>query len=313
MLRRTFAARGLAAGLSMALPTLAIAQTGNTSTGIPAIGTASAAPWVSAQPTPQTGYAPVNGLQLYYAIHGTGQPLVLLHGGVGAMEMFGNVLPLLARDRQVIGVDLQAHGRTADVDRPLRFETMADDIAGLLAYLRIERADLMGYSLGGGVALQTAVRHPASVRKLVVVSTPFKRDAWYPEVLTAMAAMGPATAEPMTQSPLSQLYPNVDWTVLFTKLGDLLRKEYDWSNEVAAIKAPTLLAFADADAVRTTHVIEFFGLLGGGLRDAGVDGSARPPVQLAVLPGLTHYDISSSPTLATVVAPFLDATTPGAA
>jgi pimeloyl-ACP methyl ester carboxylesterase len=131
-------------------------------------------------------YAEVNGLEVYYEIHGTGEPLILLHGGVGAIEMFGEVLPLLAEGRQVIAADLQAHGRTADIDRPLSFESMADDIAALIEHLGFEKADVMGYSLGGGVALQTAIRHPEVVRKLVVVSTPFERDGWYPEILAGM-------------------------------------------------------------------------------------------------------------------------------
>ncbi len=121
-----------------------------------------------------------------------------------------------------------------------------------------------------------------------------------------MAQMGPAAAESMKQSPLYQLYPNVDWPGLFTKLGDILRKDYDWSKEVAAIKVPTMFVFADADAIRTTHVMEFFGLLGGGQRDAGLDGSQRPNAQLAILPGLTHYDIVMSPALASTVIPFLN-------
>ena len=258
----------------------------------------------------KTGYAPVNGLKLYYEIHGSGEPLILLHGGVVGIAMFGPNLPALAEKRKVIAVELQGHGRTADIDRPLSFEAMADDIAALMRYLGIERTDVMGYSLGGGVALQIATRHPESVRKLVVVSAPCKRDGFYPEVLATMAQMGPAAGEGMKQSPLYKLYPNVNWPVLFTKLGDLLRKDYDWSKEVAAIKAPTMLVFADADAVRPVHIVEFFGVLGGGLKDAGLDGSGRPVAQLAILPGLTHYNISSSPALATAVTPFLDAPMP---
>jgi pimeloyl-ACP methyl ester carboxylesterase len=225
--------------------------------------------------------------------------------------MFGPNLPALAANRQVIAVELQGHGHTSDIDRPLSFEAMSDDIAALMKYLGIAQADVMGYSLGGGVALQIAIRHPQSVRKLVVVSAPFKRDGFYPEVLAAMAQMGPSGVNGMKQSPLYQLYPNVNWPVLFTKLGDLLRKEYDWSKDVAAIKAPTMIVFADADAVRTAHIIEFFSLLGGGKKDAGLDGSGRPVSQLAILPGLTHYNISSSPALATAVTPFLDAPMPG--
>ena len=164
--------------------------------------------------------------------------------------------------------------------------------------------------MGGAVALQTAFRHPESVRKLVVVSAAFKRDGWYPEVLAAMSQMGPGSAEMMKQSPLNQVYPNVNWAVLFTKLGALLKQDYDWSKQVAALKQPTMLVFADADAVRLAHIVEFYGLLGGGQKDAGLDGSGRPADQLAILPGATHYSLSTSPLLPTVVAPFLDAGAP---
>jgi pimeloyl-ACP methyl ester carboxylesterase len=258
----------------------------------------------------ETGYAPVNGLNLYYEIRGTGEPLILLHGGVVGITMFGPNLTALAEKRRVIAVELQGHGHTADIDRPLSYEAMADDIAAFIKHLKIDRADVMGYSLGGGVALQTAIRHPELVRKLVVVSAPFRRDGFYPEVLATMAQMGPAAAESMKQSPLSQLYPSVNWARLFTKLGDLLRKDYDWSKEVAAIQSPIMIVFADADALRPAHIIEFFGLLGGGHKDAGFDGSGRPVAQLAILPGLTHYTISSSLALATTVTPFLDASMP---
>ena len=265
---------------------------------------------------PRTGYAKVNGLNLYYEIHGAGEPLVLLHGGVGAIDMFGEILPLLAKGRQVIGVDLQAHGRTADIDRPLTFESMADDIAALLRHLGMPKADVMGYSIGAGVALRTAIRHPEVVNRLVVVSTAFRRDGWYPEIRAGMDQMGPGAAEPMKQTPMYQLYARIaprpaDWPVLITKLGELVRKEYDWSKDVAAIKAPTLLVFGDADAVRPAHAVEFFELLGGGKKDGGWDGSGIPSARLAILPGLTHYTIFTSPVLASTVTAFLDA--PGSA
>jgi pimeloyl-ACP methyl ester carboxylesterase len=265
----------------------------------------------------KTGYAPVNGLTFYYEIHGTGEPLILLHGGLGATEMFREILPFLLKTRRVIAVDLQAHGRTADIDRPLSFEAMADDIAALIKHLGIEKADVMGYSLGGGVALHTAIRHPDVVRKLVVVSTAFRRDGWFPEIVAGMAQIGAGAAEPMKQTPLYQLYARIapkpaDWPVLLTKLGELLRKDYDWSKDVAAIKAPTLLVFGDADAVRPAHAVQFFELLGGGKKDAGWDGSGMSNARLAILPGLTHYNIFSSPALASTVTPFLDAPTPGA-
>jgi pimeloyl-ACP methyl ester carboxylesterase len=255
-------------------------------------------------------YAFVNGLNMYYEISGSGRPLVLLHGGVGASEMFGPVLPMLTASRQVIAVHLQAHGRTADIDRPLSFESMADDIAELMKHLGFDRADLMGYSLGAGVVLQTAIRHPDVVRKLVVISAPVKRGGWYPEVLEGMAQMTPEAAKVMKQTPLYQLYPNADWAVLFTKLNDLLRKDYDWSKDIASIKSPMMIVFADA--VRASHIMEFFELLGGGRRDAGLDGSLRPAVWLAVLPGMTHYDVLAFPELAALVTRFLDEPMPKA-
>jgi pimeloyl-ACP methyl ester carboxylesterase len=257
--------------------------------------------------TVKAGHAAVNGINLYYEIHGAGDPLILLHGGVVGITTFGANLGLLSQKRKVIAVELQGHGHTSDIDRPLRVETMADDIAALMRPLGIERADVMGYSLGGGVALQMAIRYPEFVHKLVVVSQIFKRDGWYREVLASMAQLGPAAAKPMKQSPLAQLYPDVDWDVLFTKLGELLRRDYDWSKEVAAIKAPTMLVYADADSINTESIMEFYRLLGGGQRDAGLDGSLRATAQLAILPGLTHYEIGASPALATVVDAFLEA------
>lgn len=257
-------------------------------------------------------YASVNGLKMYYEISGSGRPLILLHGGVGASEMFSLILPKLSEKRQVIAVHLQAHGRTADIDRPLSFELMADDVAELIKHLGFQNADIMGYSLGGGVALQIAIRHPNVVGKLVLVSTVTKRDGWYPEVLEGMAQMNHEAAKAMKQTPLFQLYPDVDWAVLFTKLNELLVQEYDWSNDVAAIKSPMMITFADADAVRTSHIMEFFALLGGGRRDAGLDGSLKPEAWLAVLPRMTHYDILTFPGLAALINRFLEASMPKA-
>ncbi len=298
MLIRSFIAT-FAAGIILAASALAFAQT-RTTTAL------------------KTGYAPVNGLKLYYEIHGTGEPLILLHGGLAATEMFGEVMPALSNDRQVIAVDLQAHGRTADIDRPLSYDAMADDIAALIKHLGIERADVMGYSVGGGVALRTAVRHPEVMRKLVLVSTAFRRDGWYPEILAGMAQMGAAgAAESMKQTPMYQLYARVapkpaDWAVLLIKLNEMLKKDYDWSKDVATIKVPTLLVFGDADAVRTAHAVQFFELLGGGKKDGGWDGSGMSIARLAILPGLTHYSIFSSPALPASVTPFLDTPMPGA-
>lgn len=266
----------------------------------------------------KTGYAPVNGLKLHYELHGSvGEPLILLHGGLCSTELLGDLLPSLSSSHRVTAVDLQGHGRTADIDRPMSYESMADDLAALMTYLAIEKADIMDYSLGGGVAVQTTIRHPASIRKLVVVSEPCKRDGWYREILTGIAQLNQAAADAMKSSPLYQTYAHTapkpaDWSVLVTKLGAMLTKDYDWSKEVAAIKSPSMLVFGDADAVRPAHAVEFFELLGGGKKDAGWDGSGKSIARLATLPGLTHYNIFSSPTVAATVMPFLDAPMPAA-
>lgn len=265
----------------------------------------------NAQPV-KKGYAPVNGLRLYYEIYGNGQPLVLLHGGLGAIEMFGPQLQVLAKTRQVIAVDLQGHGRTADTDRPLSVEFMADDIAALLKHLNVKQADIVGYSLGGGVALQTVLRHPGMVRKIVAISTPIKRNAFYPDILAQQAQIGPEAAEFMKQTPMYEMYARLapkpdDWKKLITKIGEAMKVDYDWTEKVKSIKAPVLLIAADADLFPPSHAVETFQLLGGGLRDGGWDGSGQVNSQLSILPGLTHYNIFMSPAWAPVAQAFLEA------
>ncbi|WP_092381874.1 alpha/beta fold hydrolase [Micromonospora phaseoli] len=263
------------------------------------------------------GYAEVNGVRLWYETHGSGRPLVLLHGGFGAVETFAAIRPALAGRRQVISVDLQGHGRTADVDRPLRYESMADDVAALIVHLNLREADVLGFSLGGGVALRMAIQHRRLLRRLVVVSAPCRRQGWFSDVLAGMPEPAEAAGERMRGTPPEQLYQQVaprpqDWPRLWAKTGELLRREYDWSPEVATVTTPTLLVFADADSIRTGHMVEFFGLLGGGQRDGAWDGAGRPASRLAVLPGLTHYDIVDSPALPAAVLPFLTHTLPSA-
>jgi pimeloyl-ACP methyl ester carboxylesterase len=261
-------------------------------------------------------FANVNGLHLYYEMHGAGQPLVLLHGGFGVIGMFAqNLLPALAENHQVIAVELQGHGHTADIDRPFSFEQMADDIAALIRYLGFEQADVLGYSLGGGVALQTAIRHPEVLRKLVIVSAPCRSGGWYPEVLVGMKAINAEAGNTWVGSPMYQAYASVaprpeDWLGLVAKTGQLLSQSYDWSQAVVALSLPVMLAIGDADSVRTAHAVEFFELLGGGQRDVNWDGSGMSNSRLAILPGTTHYDIFSSPALVAAVIPFLDSPMP---
>jgi pimeloyl-ACP methyl ester carboxylesterase len=255
--------------------------------------------------------AAVHGIELAYQVFGQGDPLILLHGGFGSVEMFGPNVEALAAGRQVIGVDLQSHGRTPPPDRPMRFETMADDIAALIRSLGFAKADVMGFSLGGGVALRTGIQHPDVVKRLVLVSTPFTNRGWYPEMQAAMKAMGPHVAEPLKQTPMYEAYTQVaphveDWPVLVTQLTELLRLDYDWSAEVPGLSMPVMLVIGDADGMPPSHAVEFFGLLGGGKRDAGFDGLGMTRHRLAILPGATHYDINLSPALPQAVIPFVD-------
>lgn len=261
--------------------------------------------------TAASGLARVNGIELAYQTFGEGQPLILLHGGFGSVEMFGPVVDQLAEGRRVIGVDLQSHGRTPAVDRPMRFETMADDVAALIGQLAYPKADVMGFSLGGGVALRTAIQHPEVVDRLILVSTPFQRDGWYPEMVAAMSSMGPEVAEPMKQTPMYELYARIaprvdDWPVLVTQLTDLLKRDYDWADETRGLSMPVLIVAGDADGLPPRYAVEFFELLGGGQRDASWDRSGMTQHRLAILPGVTHYDINVSSMLATAVAGFLD-------
>jgi pimeloyl-ACP methyl ester carboxylesterase len=260
-------------------------------------------------------YASVNGLEMYYEVHGTRYPLVMVHGGFGVIGMFEPLLPYLAETRQVIAVEMQAHGHTADIDRPFSFEFLADDIAALLADLELANADILGYSLGGGVALQIAIRHPKLVRKLVIVSAPYKSNGWYAEVLTGMRSFSTDVANTWIGSPMHQAYISVapkpeNWNILAEKTGQLLGQEYDWSADVATINSPTLIAIGDADSVRTAHAVEFFELLGGGKKDAGWDGSGISNARLAILPATTHYNILSSSLLASTLAQFLGESIP---
>jgi pimeloyl-ACP methyl ester carboxylesterase len=259
-------------------------------------------------------YADVNGINLYYEIHGTGEPLVLLHGGLGASEMFGPALERLAEGHRVIAVDLQGHGRTADVDRPIRLETMAEDIAALMDHLGIERVDAVGYSLGGGVAFQLAVRHPDRVRRLVVVSAYFRDDAVDPALKALQGQVNEGAAEFMKDTPMYELYARLaprpeDFPRLVGKIGEYMRQPFDMTEQLRGIGVPTMLVSADADMAPPSHLVEAFALLDGGLRDGGWMGEGRPKGghALAILPGLQHYNIFSSPLTAETILAFLDA------
>ena len=268
------------------------------------------------EPTPEfvSGYAPVNGLELYYEIHGAGQPLVLLHGAFSAIgTSFGALLPGLAQSRQVIGLELQAHGRTADIDRPLSLEQMADDTAAALQHLGIAQADLFGYSMGAVVALHVVLRHPEVVRKLVFTSASFNLGGVHPGL---MEGMGNMTPEMMFGSPWHDEYLRIaprpeDFATLFAKKTAMDRNTQDVpAAAIAAIKAPTLIIIGDSDLVRPEHAVEMFRLLGGGVFG---DLAGLPASQLAVLPGTTHVSlVSRADVLLAIIPPFLDAPLPDA-
>jgi pimeloyl-ACP methyl ester carboxylesterase len=259
-------------------------------------------------------YAEVNGLNMYVETRGSGRPLILLHGGLGSGEMFGPVLPVLAEHHQVITPDLQGHGRTADIDRPIDIRLMADDIAALIDHLGLEQPDIVGYSLGGGVALQTAVKYPTKVRRLVSASANIRRDAIPPEMLAQQAQVNAAAAEFLKDTPMYQLYQRVaprpeDFPRLLDKMGESMAQDFDFSEEVRGLQVPTLIVAADADMAPPSHYVEVFKLLDGGLRDGGWMGEGRPKGghALAILPGLTHYNLDESPLFAAVTLDFLDA------
>jgi pimeloyl-ACP methyl ester carboxylesterase len=258
-------------------------------------------------------YAEVNGINLYYETHGAGRPMILLHGGLMSGEMFGPILPSLAERHQVIAVDLQGHGRTADIDRPIDIRLMADDIAALIDHLGLEKPDVVGYSLGGGVALFTAMKYPEKVGKLVSASAHVRRDAIPPEMLAQQAQVNAAAAEFLKDTPMYQHYQRVaphpdDFPRLLDKIGESMSKDFDVSEEVRTLKVPTLIVAADADMAPPSHYVEIFKLLDGGLRDGGWMGEGRPKGghALAVLPGLTHYNLGTSPLFAAVILDFLN-------
>jgi pimeloyl-ACP methyl ester carboxylesterase len=305
MKRRQFMAATIGAAAAAALPLTAHADNTESKEGT-----------TMTTARPASGYAPVNGIELYYETHGSGRPLILLHGGFGSIEMFGPVLAELARSRQVIGVDLQGHGRTLPFDRPMSFANLATDVAELIKWLGYDSVDIMGYSMGGATGLRIAIDHPEVVKRLVVSSAAFAFSGWHDynqQGMKGMAAAPDMAIEPMKQTPMyetyAQLMPHAEanWSKTIRQTAALVGQDYDWSADVARITAPTQLVFGDWDAIRTSHVASFFELLGGGKQDANWDGSGMNANRLAILPGVTHYTMFTDPRLATTAAAFLDA------
>jgi pimeloyl-ACP methyl ester carboxylesterase len=262
----------------------------------------------------QTGYAPVNGLEMYYEVHGTGRPLVLLHGNLSAINVdFGRILPSFAKSRQVVAVEQQAHGHTADIDRPLSIRLWAEDTVALLRHLGIEQADLFGYSSGSAVAMQIAIEHPELVDKLVIASASYRLDGLHPGLLDGIQQLQP---EHLAGTPFQEEYARIapnpdDWPTLISKIKQMDADLPEWSPEdIQAIKAPTLLIIGDSDIVRPEHAVEMFRLLGGGVVG---DIAGLPRSRLAVLPGTTHITlVHRGDWLSSMVGEFLDAPAPDA-
>lgn len=258
----------------------------------------------------RTGMLPINGIGYYYELHGQGEPLLLLHGGLGSGAMFGPVLDALAKRNTVILVDLQGHGRTALSERVFSVEAMGDDMGALVQRLGYESADVVGYSLGGGVALRMAVQQPARVRKLVLVSSSYSNDAFYPAIGGQQKGINASAAPMFKGMALYESYlavaphPN-EFPRLLDAIGGFLSRPFNWSADVSKLQGPVMLVYGDSDLFRPESEISFFQLLGGGKRDGGWQREGVSKNRLAILPGVTHYEIASSPLLAQTVASFL--------
>ncbi len=263
-------------------------------------------------PAPKkTGHIEANGVSYYYEIRGEGEPLLLLHGGLGSVEMFHPLMPILGKGRQTIAIDLQGHGRSNLGDRPISLVDMGDDMATVVRALGYDRLDVLGYSLGGGVAFRLAVQHPDLVRRLALVSTPFSQEGFYPEMLPQQAALGAGLMPMMKETPMYKSYVAVaphpeDFPKLLDRLGEYMRKPYDWSADVGTLKMPVMLVYGDSDMITLDHAVKFYHLLGGAQRDAGWQREHMAQNRLAILPDLTHYEMFLAPAMAHAVTPFLN-------
>ncbi|MCC7125528.1 MAG: alpha/beta hydrolase [Acidobacteria bacterium] len=260
----------------------------------------------------RSGYVPVKGGEVYHATYGTGAPLFLLHGGLMTIDNFGPVIPALAATREVIAVEHQGHGHTGPLERPMSFDTMAEDVAAVITALGYDTVDVVGYSMGGTIGLRLALAHPELIGKLVSASAPFAYAGWHDYNQQGMRALNASVADAMKGSPLYESFAavNPDPEVNFPKLLDQMQymgQDYDYAADIPNLNVPTMLVYGDWDAVRTSHAARFFELLGGGLQDALWDSSGMNQHRLAILPGVTHYTMMTEPKLAAVALEFLEA------
>ena len=260
-----------------------------------------------------SGYVAANGVSYWYEIHGKGEPLLLLHGGLFSTGMFGPTLTKLAETHRVIGVDLHGHGHTALGARAkIDLADIGRDLAVVVEKLGLRQTDVMGYSFGAGAAMQLAFQHPELVRRLVVVSAPYAQSGFFPEMLPQQAAVSGAMADGMKETPMYKNYAAIapkpqDFPRLLDAMGALMREPYDWSAKVKQLSMPVMLVYGDADMIRPEHIVSFYHLLGGGERDPGWTREHMSKNRLAILPNVTHYEMGTAPSLSATVLPFIDA------
>jgi pimeloyl-ACP methyl ester carboxylesterase len=264
--RNANAAAALVSGLAVTLAP-------HSSVGTRATSAASA----GAADRPAGAYAAVNGLRMYYETSGSGEPLVLLHGAFLTVDSWAPILSTLARTRRVIAVELQGHGHTADIDRPLSFGQMADDVAALLREIKVETADVFGYSMGGTVGVSLAVRHPALVRKLVIQGSTYSKEGWEPQAYEQFRALPADFAPPPLKNAYDRVAPDPShWPVLVAKLKKMeLEFEGIPEGKLKALAAPTLIVMGDREGLRPEHAVAMYRLI--------------PKAQLAILPGADHF------------------------
>src|SRR5688500_3622062 len=260
----------------------------------------------------RTGRVMANGVHYYNEVHGKGEPLLLLHGGLGSIDMFDSVvLPELAKGRQVIAVDLHGHGRTTLGERPINLIDIGNDLSIVLKQLGHNAVDVLGYSFGGGAAFRLAVQHPQLVRRLVMVSAGYAQNGFHPEMLPQQAAVSGAMMDAMKETPMYISYKAVApkpeaFPRLLDRMGEYMRKPYDWSEDVKKLQMPVMIVFGDSDMYRPEHVMSFYKLLGAALKDAGWMREHMSKNRLAVLPSLTQYEMFMTPQLVPTVMPFLN-------
>ena len=254
----------------------------------------------------------VNGMQMYYEVSGEGDPLIVLHGSYMNIPTMGEIIPTLAETNKVYALELQGHGRTTDIDRPITYPNLADDVAAFMDAVGLEKANVFGYSMGAAAGLQLAIRHPEKVEKLVAASTAYDAEGWQPAFKDFIPQM---TVEMFTEMPVlvephRELSPNPDGFVeLAEKLIQLEKEPMQWEADVKALKTPVLIITGDADAVTLEHSVALFRLLGGGVM--GDMGKPLPASRLAVLPATSHTAvITQVDLLQAFIEPFLKGETP---